>query len=161
MGRMAYPGTDYEPLYKWSYYAAIAIVFAGIMFFQPLAKSPPPNSAAYGCYTATSAPAILLNRDGMSILQKGFPRIPFHLENHKTAIALTADVPIQADLVDNSYEYAMYHPGEGWYLNFQKIEAGRRYGQVDAAKLSMFAMLARDGTEILYSKGPLDRCERD
>jgi len=30
----------------------------------------------------------------MEILQNGFPRIGFHLERHKTGIALTAEAPI-------------------------------------------------------------------
>jgi hypothetical protein len=155
---VSYAGINYEPLYRWGYYAAIALAVAGIAIFQPFAKPPPPNSAAYGCYTADAAPAILLDQKGMSILQQGFPRIPFHLERHKTAITLTADAPIQADLVRDRYIYSMYHPGEGWYMDFQHVEGGRRYGQFDERQLSMFEMLARNGTDIIYRKEPVETC---
>ena len=155
---VAYEGVNYEPLYKWGYYAAIAVAIAVVAIFQPFAKPPPPNSRAYGCYIADAAPAIRLDQSGMHILQKSFPRIGFHLERHKTAITLTADAPIQADLVNGRYQYSMYRPGEGWYLDFQHIVNGRRYGQFDEAQLSMFVMLARDGTELLYEKTSPDRC---
>ena len=155
---MSYKGVNYEPLYRWGYLAAIALTIAFVAIFQPFAKPPPPNSAAYGCYVADGAPSILLDPRGMSILQKSFPRIPFHLERHKTAITLTADAPIQADLVGSRYFYSMYHPGEGWYIDFQRVEGGRRYGEFNERQLSMFAMLARDGGEIIYNKAPFESC---
>lgn len=155
---VSYEGVNYEPMYRWGYYAAIALVIAMFVIFQPSAKPPPPNSSAYGCYIADAAPPIRLDQLGMSILQKDFPRIGFHLERHKTAITLTADAPIQANFVNNRYLYSMYHPGEGWYLDFQRVENGRRYGEFDETQLSMFRMLARDGTEILYNRTSLDRC---
>ena len=155
---MSYEGVNYEFLYRWGQYAAVAFVIAGIAFFQPFAKPPPPNFRAYGCYIANEAPSIRLDEAGMSILQKGFPRIGYHLERHKTAITLTADAPIQADLSGDRYVYSMYHPGEGWYLDFQHVVDGRRYGQFDETQLSMFAMLPRDGPEILYHKTALDQC---
>lgn len=131
-----------------------------IAIFQPFAKPPPLNSKAYGCYVADGAPSIRLDESGMHILQKGFPLVPFHLERHKTAITLTADAPIQADWSDdNKYLYSMYHPGEGWYLDFQHIVDGKKYGEFDENRLSMFKMLAQNGVEILYSKALLDKCE--
>lgn len=155
---MSYESANFEPLYRWCSYAAIVLAVAGFAIFQPLAKPDPPNSASYGCYIADAAPSIVLDPSGMSIRQKGFPGIPFHLERHKTAITLTADAPIQADEADGRYVYSMYHPGIGTYLDFQKISGGRRYGQFEETQLSMFVMLARDGNEILYSKAPLESC---
>ena len=94
----------------------------------------------------------------MSIRQRGFPGIPFHLERHKTAITLTADAPIQANPAASRYSYSMYHPGIGTFLDFQIIEGDRRYGQFDETQLSMFVMLAGDYHEIVYNKAPLERC---
>lgn len=155
---VSFQGVNYEALYKWGSYAAIAFGIAMVAIFQPLAKPDPPNFRAYGCYVADAAPAIRLDKNGMSILQKGFPRVGFHLERHKTAITLTADAPIQAEFVNNRYLYSMYDPGEGWYLDFRRIENGRRYGQFDETQLSMFEMLSRNGVNIIYNKTSLDRC---
>jgi hypothetical protein len=156
---VSYQGVSYEPLYKWGYYAAIALVIALIAIFQPSAKPPLPNSRAYGCYVADAAPSVRLDRDGMSILQSGFRRIGFHLERHKTAVTLTADAPIQAYRSGNRYYYSLYNPGIGTFLDFKRIENDHLYGQLDESQLSSFAMLANDGTEILYSKTSLDSCQ--
>ncbi len=156
---MSYKGVNYEPLYRWGYYAAIAVFVAVIAIFQPFTKPPPPNSRAYGCYVAYTAPSIRLDKNGMNILQKGFPRVAFHLERHKTAITLTADAPIQANWSGSRYIYSMYHPGDGWYIDFQHVVDGKRYGEFDETQLSMFAMLARNGFEIIYSKASPAKCK--
>ena len=155
---VSYEGVNYEPLYRSGYYAAIAVAVAMILIFRPTPKPPPPNSKAYGCYTADFAPAIRLDKSGMNILQQGFPPFAFHLERQKTAITLTADAPIQADWSGKKYVYSMYHPGEGWYLDFEHIVDGKRYGEFDEARLSMFAMLARNGVDIVYSKAAPPKC---
>lgn len=95
----------------------------------------------------------------MDIMQPGFPPIDFHLERQKTGITLTADAPIQADWSGNRYFYSMYHPGEGWYLDFQHFVDGKRYGEFDETRLSMFAMLARNGVDIVYKKAMPIKCE--
>lgn len=155
---MTYRGINYEFRLRWGYYVAIAFAIAIAAFFRVVAQPPPSNSMAYGCYVADAAPSIRLDQNGMSILQVGFPRIGFHLERHKTAITLTADAPIQAVRSGDRYVYSMYHPGVGWYLDFQHVENGRRFGEFDETRLSMFEMLARDGTDILYNKMSPAKC---
>lgn len=155
---MSYKGVNYEPLYKVGYLAAIILAVVLIATFQPFAKPPPTNARAYGCYVADAAPPIRLDQEGMHILQAGFPRIGYHLEWHKTAITLTADAPIEAIPSGGEYRYSMYSPGEGWYLDFQHFVDGRYYGEFDETKLAMFAMLAQDGRNIIYSKSSSSGC---
>jgi hypothetical protein len=92
-------------------------------------------------------------------LQKDFPIIPFHLERQKTGITLAADAPIQAVWSGRKYLYSMYHPGEGRYLDFQRVVDGKRYGEFDETRLSMFMMLAENGVDIVYSKAAPTNCE--
>lgn len=155
---MSYKGSDYEPVYRWGYYAAIACIVLMVAVFQPFAKPEPVNSRAYGCYTAAGAPSIRLDNNGMAIMQKSFPVIKFHLERHKTGITLTADAPIQADANGGSYVYSMYHPGIGSFLNFYRDDAGHRYDVFDETQLTSFIMLARDGNEISYVKAGAGDC---
>ena len=159
---MAYENTNYEPLYQWGYYAAIAVAVAMIAIFQPFAQPALPNFRAYGCYTADTAPAIRLDQSGMKILQQGFPPVGFHLERHKTAIDPYRRCSYPSRLLSTTgekYVYSMYHPGEGWYLDFQHIVNGKRYGEFDETRLSMFTMLARNGVDIVYSKAVMIKCE--
>lgn len=158
MTAVSYESDNFDTLFGWGGFVAFGLALVGFAVFQPLAKPDPQNSAAYGCYVAEAAPSILLDSKGMSIRQRGFPVIPFHLERHKTAITLTADAPIKADVAAGRYLYSMYHPGIGTFLDFQKIEGGLRYGQFDETQLSTFVMLARDYHEIVYNKASLDRC---
>lgn len=148
----------FEPVVRWGAFAMVALIVAVIAIFHPVAKPDPPNSAAYGCYITDNAPSILLGESGMSIQQRGFLGIPFHLERHKTAITLVADAPIRGEIAAGRYLYFRYHPGAGRFLDFQKIEGGRRSGQFDETKLTMFSMVADDGNEIIYAKAPLTEC---
>lgn len=156
---MAYESTNYEPLFRWAYYLGIAAIFGGILLFQTHRSPPIPNSAAFGCYSDDSAAPIMLDKSGMHIQQAGFPSIAFHLERHKTGIALTADAPIEANPSGDRYAYSIRPPGEGWYLDFYKDIDGHRYGVFDQADLSRFTMLARDGTYLQYVKGPASACD--
>lgn len=136
--------------------AAVAAVFIMIAVFQPFAKPEPKAARTYGCYAADGAPAIRLDATGMHVLQKGFPRIPFHIERHKMAITLTADAPIRADRTDGRYLYSMYRPGIGTYLEFRRADDGA--GEFDEARLSRFVMTATDGTDLIYDRTSPDGC---
>ncbi|RYF08476.1 MAG: hypothetical protein EOO77_25105 [Oxalobacteraceae bacterium] len=119
---MSYKGVNHESVIKFGYVAALGFAMALIAFFQPFARPEPANSHAYGCYVSTAASHIYLDQFGMTILQPGFARFPYHLERHKTAIALTADAPIQADRVGARYVYSLYHPGVGTFLDFTMLK---------------------------------------
>ena len=156
---MSFEGVNYEPVYKVGYIAAIGLAIALIAIFQPFARPEPASSRAYGCYISDVAPSIRLDQSGMTILQPGFARFGYHLERHKTSITLTADAPIQADRVGERYVYSLYHPGVGTFLNFYHVKGGRKYGQFDETKLSSFAMLANDYTELNYRKAAPGECQ--
>ncbi len=140
----------------------LVIVPIMILAFVFFGSKPVPddltNSSAYGCYTNAQAPSILLDIEGMKILQNSFPQIDFHLERHKTGIALVADRPIRADPVMGRYEYGIERRGVGWFLNFYNEINGRRYGVFDKAALYRFTMLAQDGVELAYEKSPGAQC---
>jgi hypothetical protein len=117
------------------------------------------NKVAFGCYSAELAPPIRLDSSGMHILQPGFPAIPFHLERHKTGIAISADRPIQATAINGRFVYSFYEPGEGWYLDFFNVVNGQRYGVFDEAYLTEFTMLSRDtGKYLTYAIAPPSAC---
>jgi len=103
----------------------------------------------------------VLAKNGMEIRQSGFPRIGFHLERHKTGIALTAEAPIVATPTNGRYVYSIVQPGEGWFLDFFKIIDGRRYGVFDQRELSQFTMLARDGVYLAYKRAGDASCKDD
>jgi len=91
---MAYEGIEYETGLRWLYLAGVAAIIAAVLFLRPQPVPPPAKAVVFGCYTTSLGAPIRLAADGMEILQNGFPRIGFHLERHKTGIALTAEAPI-------------------------------------------------------------------
>lgn len=117
-----------------------------------------PNATVFGCYAAPQSPPILLDAAGMHVRQVGYPVIPFHLERHKTGIALTADRPIRADKTADGYRFGMDRRGEGWFMDFYKVEDGRTSGVVDERELKGFQMLATDGVYLNYDPATGERC---
>ncbi len=156
---MAYQSRDYESDMRWLYYAAAIIFVLGFLFFRPKPLPNPANSMAFGCYANPLAPSIKLDAQGMTIFQKEFPRIRFHLERHKTGITLTANAPISADHVEGRYLYSIDRKGEGRYLNFYTVISDRRYGVFDDSSLNGFTMLAEDGVYLPYQKSQIAQCE--
>jgi hypothetical protein len=156
---MVSKGNKFVPLFRWAFYGAIALIAISLTVLHLRRGPPPPNSAAFGCYVTADAAPIRLDRDGMSIMQTDIPTIPYHLERHKTGIALTADAPIQAKPSEGRYSYSRYWPGGGWYLNFYKEKGHRRDGVFDETQLSRFTMLARDGKELSYEKARSEKCQ--
>lgn len=151
---MAYGGSpDYERAGRIAYYLAIAgLAIAGVYTaFAPHAP-PPANSKAFGCYTNPQAAPILLDRQGMAILQRDPLRFGYHLEDGKNGIVLTAEAPISAALVNQRYLFSIDRVGIGKFLNFINEQNGRSYGEFDADKLRTFEMLAEDGTDLAYRK---------
>ncbi|HEX8055281.1 MAG TPA: hypothetical protein VF481_01360 [Novosphingobium sp.] len=136
---------------------AVGFVLAAL-FLTHKARPEPKNSLAYGCYTTDQAAPIVLSKRGMLILQHGFPLIGYHLERHKTGIALTAEKPIVARPAGPRYIYSIEYPGEGLYLDFFKVVDGQRYGVFEENHLSSFTMLARDGTDLLYRGAQSAEC---
>jgi hypothetical protein len=155
---MAYEGTDFEPVFRWGQRVGVLAIVAGAVLFQATRKPAPPNSTVFGCYTNEKSMPIMLDKTGMHIVQKEFPTIPYHLERSKNGINLTADAPIEASMVGDLYKYSIRPPGESWYLSFYKDIDGHRYGVFNDNELSQFEMLARDGTDLGYSKAPLSAC---
>jgi hypothetical protein len=157
---MAYNGNpDYERAGRIAYYLAIAgLAIAGAYAaFAPHAP-PPANSKAFGCYTNPLAAPILLDRQGMAILQQDPLRFGYHLEDGKNGIVLTAEAPISADLVGQRYLFSIDRVGIGKFLNFITVKNGRSYGVFDPEQLDQFEMLATDGTDLAYRKGPDGAC---
>jgi hypothetical protein len=157
---MAYKGgAEYARAFHVLYgIAAVAFVVCVLLLAKPT-QPDPPNSKAFGCYTSAQAAPILLNQQGMSILQPGEIKIRYHLERHKTGIALTADAPIAAERVGNRYVFSITPPGVGWYLDFFNVINGESYGVFDENALQQFTMLARDGNYLPYRKGPERDCQ--
>lgn len=133
--------------------------FIGWVIWHQLNPEPPlKNDYAFGCYSAESAPSIKLDHDGMHVVQKNFPTIPFHLERHKTGIAISADQPIQANIINGSYVYSFFHPGIGYYLDFYRKDNSDRIGVFDETELSSFTMLTRNDSYISYTPAPSSAC---
>lgn len=136
---------------------AVIILFMLIMIFRST-EPEPANSKAFGCYISSEAPSILLNQQGMKILQTTPLQFAYHLERQKTGIALTADEPIEADPSARGYVYSIGYPGIGHYLRFFTEIEGGTYGVFNENELSQFTMLARDGTYLAYRKSPPTDC---
>lgn len=153
-------GADYDRAGRVIYYLAVTAMAFVIIYAVIRPRTPDlANSKAFGCYTTDAAPAILLNQQGMTIFEKAPIRIGFHLERHKTGIALTADAPIAAEPDGTRFMFSIKPPGEGWYLNFFNVIDGRSYGVFDENGLRQFTMLARDGTQLPYRKATENNCQ--
>jgi hypothetical protein len=152
-------GADYERAAQVLYGGFVVVMVLAAIYLTLRPRTPDPsNSKAFGCYTTAAAPAILLNQQGMRILQLPPMRIGYHLERHKTGIALTADAPIAAEPDGTRYVFSIKPPGEGWYLDFFNVIDGHTYGVFDENELRQFTMLARDGTYLPYRKAPASAC---
>ena len=157
---MAYEGIDYDRSLRGTYYVFTGVVltlFVALVLFRTT-EPDPANSKAFGCYGSPEAPPILLNKQGMKILQAVPLQIAYHLERQKTGIALTADEPIAAEPSARGYVYSIRPPGMGWYLPFFTEIAGGTFGVFDENELAQFTMLARDGTYLAYRKSPQTLC---
>lgn len=156
---MAYEGTNYDPVLRWTCNFGIAAMIAAVLFLGPTPVAEPAKSVVFGCYTTALAPPITLDAQGLRIEQAGFPQIGFHLERLKTGIVLTADAPIAAEVYGSRYRYSIIQPGEGLYLDFFKVIGGRRYGVFNESDLSRFTMLTRDGVYLPYEKASEGSCQ--
>ncbi len=154
------PKHDLEKNYEgWLRWTSVIFVLVIIIFQFTREKPPTPtNDAAYGCYLNPYAPPILLEPSGMSIVQIDFPRIGFHLERHKSGIALTAEAPIHAKPIRGGYEYGIDQRGIGLFLPFYRIENGKSYGVFEADQLRSFTMLARDDHYLKYVRSDSEDC---
>jgi hypothetical protein len=158
---MAYEGgADYERAFHVGYYVFVALMVVGAiyMIWRGTNIPPIPNAKAFGCYTTPKAAPILLDQDGMVILQTVPLKIPFHLERHKTGIALTAHAPIAAVSRMGRYQFSIRPPGEGWFLDFYKVIDGHSYGVFNENELRQFTMLARDGAYLPYRRSAQSEC---
>lgn len=154
-------GVNYECAFKMAYgIFFVSMLLLGIYLIDFKKRIPnPPNNKAFGCYITDQSAPILLNKEGMTILQSPPMQIGYHLENHKTGIALTADAPITAQPNDSRYTYSIERRGVGWYLDFFNEIGGRRYGVFDENELQQFTMLATDGRYLSYHKGSPTDCK--
>jgi len=146
--------------FGWFFRALPVLLLVGgiaYLLMQPAPRPAPSNSNVLGCYTAPDSPPILLDAAGMHVRQEGFPVIPFHLEDSKMGIALTADAPIRADKTADGYRFGMDKHGIGRYLDFYRVVNGRTYGVFDESLLKGFKMLASDGAYLSYD--PADPAE--
>jgi hypothetical protein len=149
--------------FGWFLGALPAVVALGAIAYVLLSSDRDPalpNATVFGCYVAPNSPAILLNASGMHVRQEGYPTIPFHLERHKTGIALTADKPIRADNTGNGYRFGVDRRGSGWFMDFYRVQDGRTYGVFDERDLEGFQMLASDGEYLNYDPADAARCAK-
>ncbi|WP_404478937.1 hypothetical protein [Novosphingobium sp. BL-52-GroH] len=151
-------GTKLEGNLKFIGLIGMALFIGAALFLGPKPKPDPLNHLAYGCFASKSAPPIRLEANGMIIEQKNFPIIGFHLERHKTGIALTAERPISADASASGYRYSIDKRGSGKFLNFYKVINQETYGVFDETDLHSFRMLANDGQYIAYSRADPAEC---
>ena len=157
---MAYKGgADYERTLQVLYGIAAVAFVVGVLLLAKPTQPDPPNSKAFGCYTSAQAAPILLNQQGMAILQPDEIKIRYHLERHKTGIALTVDAPIAAERAGNRYMFSIKPPGVGWYLDFFNVINGETSGVFDENALQQFTMLARDGNYLPYRKASERDCQ--
>ena len=133
--------------------AASALV-GGCAPEQPAAA----NSKAFGCYTATQAPAIQLDEQGMTIVQQAPIRIGFQIDRPRNDLILTANAPIAASLAGTDYVFLITPRGVGRYLDFFSEIDGRLYGVRDENALRNFTMIAEDGTSLRYRKASPNEC---
>ena len=146
---------------RFFYALPIAVVVAALAFFltRPALPPLPSNSVAFGCYTASGSPPILLDGSGMHVQQDNFPAVPFHIERSKTGFLLTAEAPIRADKIAGQYQFGRNERGIGWYLPFYRIQDGRTYGVFEENQLQGFQMLASDGINLNYEPANLSQCK--
>lgn len=157
---MAYERIDYDRSLRFGYYVFTGLVltlFVAFVLFRTTEPNPA-NSKAFGCYSSPGASPILLNQQGMKILQAAPLQLAYHLERQKTGIALTADEPIAAEPSARGYIYSIRPPGIGWYLPFFTEIKGGTYGVFNEDELSRFTMLARDGAYLAYRRSPDADC---
>ncbi|MBL8657022.1 MAG: hypothetical protein JNJ92_06640 [Altererythrobacter sp.] len=153
-------GADYERAFRVAYGVFVVAMIGAVIYMTMRPTRPPPaNGKAFGCYTTANAPPISLDARGMIIHQSAPIRIGFHLERHKTGIALTADAPIEANPTQTGYIYSIRPPGIGWFMDFFHEVDGRSYGVFDENALRQFTMLARDGIYLPYRKADPVECE--
>lgn len=151
-------GTKLEGRLKFIGLIGMAAFMGAALFLGPKPKPDPLNHLAYGCFASKDAPPIRLEASGMIIGQKNFPIIGFHLERHKTGIALTAERPISAAPSASGYLYSIDKRGSGKFLNFYKVVNQETYGVFDEADLQRFQMFATDGRYIAYSRANPAEC---
>lgn len=135
----------------------VVIVLVYALWAAPEPKPPPENSAVFGCYLADDAPPILLNEEGMQIMQEGFLRIGYHLVSRR-GLKLTAEAPISANLTTDGYRYSINERGAGTFLDFYKVINGKVYGVFDEQDLGPFRMLAMDGRYLPYREASMSHC---
>lgn len=133
-------------------------VIVAYLIWSPAPPKAPVNASVLGCYTTPNSPSIKLDAAGMHIRQSGFPPIDYHLENHKTGIALAADAPIRADRSGAGYRFGINQRGIGLFLPFYRERGGRTYGVFDPAELEGFRMLAADGRWLNYQPADEASC---
>lgn len=160
---MPYQGIDYERKLTLAYYFGLPILVMCILggaVFWPRSVTPELSYAkVFGCYANNLSPPISLRGDGMRILQDGFPLISYRLERNKQGIVLTAGAPISASPTAATYTYSISSRGSGKFLYFYNVINGQRHSVFDDTSLDRFAMLAEDGSFLLYVKGPQSGCE--
>ena len=157
---MACAGTDPDRSLRVRYYVFAGLIltlFVAVVLFRTTEPNPA-NSKAFGCYSSPEAPAILLNLEGMTILQTPPLKFAYHLERQKTGIALTADEPIIAEPSARGYVYSIQSPGIGWFLPFFTEIENDTYGVFDENQLTQFTMLAKDGTYLAYRRSAPTNC---
>ena len=133
-------------------------VFIAVLWWAPSLPKPPANTNVFGCYVATASPPILLDASGMHVKQLGFPAIPYHLEQLKTGIALTAEAPIRADKTQAGYRFAVNSRGIGLFMPFYRVENGQTYGVFEVSLLAGFQMLDSGGNFINYAPADPASC---
>jgi len=136
----------------------LALGFGVFLLFRSPPPDPPANGEVFGCYSASEAPDILLDEAGMHVRQGGFSSIGFHLERHKTGIALVAEAPIRADFTAEGYQFAINRSGIGLFLPLFREQDGRTYGMFDQRLLEGFQMLASDGAWLNYRRADAAKC---
>lgn len=142
--------------YQVAIVAVFAAVFALFLFFKDPPIPDPSNSSAFGCYSAEGAPPILLNGNGLTVLQQGLPTVGFHLERNKTGIALSTDRRIEPVPSGDGFMFQFGPFGE--FIPFYKIERGVVYGVFDEDDLNAFRMQVSADRYLAYAKSDLADC---
>ncbi len=137
----------------------VAVALGIYLLINPEPEPPPKNDAAFGCYAANNAPPIRLDNTGMHILQDGIGTIGYHLEVQKTGIVLTAERPIQAQLVGSFYRFSIAERGIGMFLPFFRDGTDTRYGVLEGNNLHSFEMITDESNYLLYRETDSDICE--
>jgi hypothetical protein len=138
------------------------LMLAGMIlyfFFGTTGSSNEPRTdRAFGCYLATNAPPILIDRSGLHVLQEPVLHRRFSLSQTRLGFKLDVKGAPDAYRVGAGYRFSSETAKVGRYWSFYTNVGGKSYGVTDDAALHRFYLYAADDEMISYIRSAEGSC---